>query len=146
MGRDFTHEETETLWYCELNNLLCELSYNHMAIIIGTCFSGGAIPHLEGENRIVMTSSKLEEKSYSTINSNGGTGAFFYQGRRGLIWPDYYDGVAKSLGSIQNTPYSLGYAFDKGYEACQNNHIWGVVDGTSTPQINDKELANKTYI
>jgi len=144
--RGLSHERTETLWYSDLNDNLEGLSYNRIAIIIGTCFSGAAIPELEGEDRIIMTSSKLEEKSYYTINSNGETGAFFYQGRSGLIFPTYYDGVVKSLGSIYNTPNSLGYAFDKGYEACQNNNVWGVADGTSTPQINNKYLAEKTYI
>ncbi len=125
-------------------------NYNRMAILIGSCYSGHAIPELERENRIVMTSSEAKKESYCTLGTKE-TGAFFYKGmHRG--WGDKdYPGVVKSLGDI-STPFSLGYAFDKGYTACQMNYSGstklGIIatDCRSIPQISNKTLANVTYL
>jgi len=73
--------------------------------------------------------------------------ALYYPDERLVVSEEHIKELSDNLsGMLDYTPNSLGYAFDKGYEECQNNNVWGVADGTSTPQINNKYLAEKTYI
>ena len=141
----------EYLLYEEVNTYLKNTTYARMAISIGACHSGTAIPHLKGENRIVMTSSKADEPSYSTVSSDNQYSAFFYEGRLYYTPSNYhpYDGLVKRLGSIEE-PTFLWQAWFAGYIACLNNysHFLGKIksDGTSTPQITNEYLALYTYL
>ncbi len=144
-------EYYELLEYSKLNEFLQNISYNRMAMMIWACYSGTAIPQLEGENRIVMTSSEAGEPSYTTVGSDGKSSAFLYEGRHYYTPWNYhsYDGLVKRLGSI-NEPHHLWRAWYAGYWACRNNYssLFGIInyDGRSTPQISDEYLALFTYI
>jgi len=140
----------DMLNYSELNDIFEEMYYNRMGILLGTCFSGIALDHLSRQDRIITTSAEADEKSYCTLDTEE-TGAFFYEGKRIIaLIPSKYPGLVRSLGEI-SSPYSLNYAFDKGYTACRNNYSGWIIgipisDGRSTPQISNKELAQNTYI
>ncbi|MFW6142023.1 MAG: hypothetical protein ACOC53_05630 [Candidatus Saliniplasma sp.] len=135
--------------YSELNDILEDIDYNRMGLLLGTCFSGIALDHLSSEDRIIMTSAESDENSYATLGT-AETGAFFYEGiHRSVLGDNSYPGLVKNLGDYSD-PSSLDYAFSKGYAACRKNYssLFGVIvtDARSTPQINNKILASNTYL
>ena len=95
-----------------------------------------------------------KENSYTGSDSAYEHFAFLHEGchiYQALIsFYEYYSAFIPNLGN-QLSPKSLKSAFNKGYDAVQFNYnehfVWGVVeDGRSTPQINNQELAEWTYL
>ncbi|HEC76585.1 MAG TPA: hypothetical protein ENI33_04930, partial [Thermoplasmatales archaeon] len=53
-------------WYDdELDIVLDQMSYKHMVVLVDTCHSGGFIPDISGPNRIILTSGREDETTYS---------------------------------------------------------------------------------
>ncbi len=67
-NEEWSPRNTANFWYDdELDIKLDEISYRHMVIVIDTCHSGGFIPDLCGPNRIVCTSGREDEITYSYV-------------------------------------------------------------------------------
>jgi hypothetical protein len=119
--------------------------YAVMIVVNQACYSGSMMSHLGGENRILISSAKSNEESYTEIGGYEHF-AFIYEGRRLVLFDewtiyadDHYPGFILSLGSSSN-PKSVQTSFDKGYYAATHNYksayggaIYG--DGRSHPQL-----------
>lgn len=55
----FLSNGMEYITYYELNSWIAGLSYGRLLIVVDACFSGGAIRHLSGEDRIVISAGKV---------------------------------------------------------------------------------------
>ena len=125
--------------------------YAVMTIIIQACNSGVAIKHLYGDNRILITSSKVDERSYT---ETGGYDhwAFLFEGKimDAGITIATYPGFIKKLGNMQSNPQSLYAAYLDGYTAATNNYaaLGAIIVGDyrSHPQIYNSEFAKKVYL
>ena len=158
-GLDY-YQKGRDVKYSELNEFLTNSlqgKYARMTIIVSTCHSGTAINSLSGEKRVIITSAG-DELSWTELNDLT-HGAFLHEGHRRYFIPigalvyvpvdEYKAGFIPSVGSIEN-PRSLKYAYDMGYAAARFNYeispLGQVTNCTSTAQIADSGIADKTYI
>ncbi|MDI6916895.1 MAG: hypothetical protein QMC80_03770, partial [Thermoplasmatales archaeon] len=124
--------------------------YARAVFVLQSCYSGYGIQPLSGENRIVISASKDSEQTHTELDTYGHW-AFIYEGRHAYVGGSTeYPGFIKSLDSMDYLPESVGYAFDKGYDAARMNYSdyfgYIVTDSRSTPQIDKKDLADDTYL
>mgnify|MGYP003878137997 CR=1 FL=1 len=107
---------------------------NRKIIVLVNCRSGGGIDDLSGENRIVITSAKIDEESWMADDYPP-----YDRSRVEFLWNDENNGFVYALTYIY--PISLYDAYKSGYDAAQD---W---PRTSTPQLYDPEdMAKSTYL
>ena len=72
---DYVSKKQELIWGYELAEWLDQISYNVCTVFISACSSGCFIRHLSGENRIIITCTKLEP---GVSSSTGDFTSFFF--------------------------------------------------------------------
>jgi hypothetical protein len=72
---DYVSEKQECIRGYELAEWLDQISYNVCTVLISACSSGGFIRRISGENRIIITSTKLEP---GISSSTGDFTSFFF--------------------------------------------------------------------
>ncbi|MCD8029720.1 MAG: C13 family peptidase [Bacteroides sp.] len=55
----------EVMYDYEFEDLIKSIPCAHINVVMGQCYSGGFIPHLQGNNRVIATACKAEELSYA---------------------------------------------------------------------------------
>ncbi|MEM4293930.1 MAG: C13 family peptidase [Thermoplasmata archaeon] len=139
--------EGSCIWWEDIESQIDSMisEYARMVIVVQACYSGSAITHLAGDKRVVVTSATENEVSWGELGTYDHW-AFLWEGKHN--WWDVHPGFIPNMGSIIQ-PFSVGWAFKKGFDAAQMNKIeawgWIIIDGRSTPQISNIALADSTY-
>lgn len=60
----------ECLYAAELGELLENINSKLQIFVLGQCYSGGFIPHLRADNRVIITASQKDEKSWKCGEGN----------------------------------------------------------------------------
>lgn len=118
------------------SNLLAPINARTINICMGQCYSGGFIPYLQGNNRIVSTACREDELSHSTTNMQ--YDSFVYN------WTNALRHETPAHTSVNSDSDNNGYtsireAFDY---AVQNNYINEHEMYSSVPS----NLGDKTYL
>ena len=114
--------------------------YARSLFVFQSCKSGYAIDYLDGSNRIVISATNKNQPAWTwklSIYSDARDHWEFLHNDKG-------NGFTYSLGSSTSC-VSIGSAYNSGYSAAQDEDLIGKGDW-STPQINNKSMADNTYL
>jgi hypothetical protein len=108
---DYVSEEQEYIWGYELAEWLDQISYNVCTVFIFACFSGGFIKRISGENRIIMTSAKLE---LSVGSITGDLASFFFDKlRENVSYGEAWEYAGKIHRNVKIRDLPAGTSFIK---------------------------------